>query len=86
MVTGVGRNTNWAFIRPHKLRHTYGSIVYFLTENLRLVQKQLRHARSSTTDIYVDVIMARVDDDTPEYIKSFLVFINPKAEENILRL
>ena len=86
MVTGVGRNTNWAFIRPHKLRHTYGSIVYFLTEDLRLVQKQLRHAKSSTTDIYVDVIMARVDNDTPEYIKSFLVFMNPKAEENVLRL
>ena len=86
IVAGFGRNTNWAFIRPHKLRHTYGSIVYFLTKDLRFVQKQLRHASSSTTDIYVDVIMAKVTDNAPEYIKSFLVAINPKAEENILTL
>jgi integrase/recombinase XerD len=86
IVSGAGRNTNWAFIRPHKLRHTYGSVVYFLTDNLRFVQKQLRHTSSTTTDIYADVIMAIVDDNTPEYIKEFLVIINPKAEENMQRL
>ena len=64
----------------------YQILYQIKAKDLRFVQKQLRHASSSTTDIYVDVIMARVDDDTPEYIKSFLVFMNPKAEENVLRL
>ena len=40
----------------HCLRHTCGVMLYRATKNLRLVQKQLRHARSSTTEVYANLL------------------------------
>lgn len=37
----------------HSLRHFFGSELYRVTKNLRLVQEMLGHARSDTTSIYV---------------------------------
>jgi len=40
----------------HALRHTYGTHLYKASgRNLRLVQKQLGHARITTTQVYADV-------------------------------
>lgn len=42
----------------HSLRHTYACQLYVASDyNLRLVQKQLGHSKSQTTEIYVDVMM-----------------------------
>ena len=42
----------------HCLRHTYACFLYEASNwNLRLVQKQLGHARISTTQVYADVMM-----------------------------
>ena len=42
----------------HCLRHSYASFLYKASNwNLRLVQKQLGHARISTTQVYADVMM-----------------------------
>ena len=42
----------------HCLRHTYACFLYKASDwNLRLVQKQLGHARISTTQVYADVMM-----------------------------
>ncbi len=46
--------------RLHAARHTFGTYTYQATKNIRLVQKQLGHAKLSTTAIYSDV--------TPEVI------------------
>jgi len=40
----------------HSTRHTYGTFLYKATKDLRLVQKQLGHASSQTTEIYADVL------------------------------
>jgi site-specific recombinase XerD len=39
----------------HSMRHSYGTYLYEKTRDLRLVQKQLRHSRISTTQIYADI-------------------------------
>ena len=39
----------------HSARHTLGTMLYRKTKNLRLVQLQLGHVKSSTTEIYADV-------------------------------
>jgi hypothetical protein len=41
---------------PHALRHSYGVYLYRHTKDLRLVQKALRHKRSTTTETYADVL------------------------------
>ena len=45
----------------HSLRHTYACFLLKASNwNLRLVQKQLGHARISTTQVYADVMMPDV--------------------------
>ena len=39
----------------HACRHSYGTILYQRTKNLRLVQKQLGHSSITTTTVYADV-------------------------------
>jgi len=39
----------------HACRHSYGTILYKKTKNLRLVQKQLGHSSITTTTVYADV-------------------------------
>lgn len=39
-------------ITPHKLRHTFASILYHKTKDIRIIQDLLGHADISTTQIY----------------------------------
>lgn len=52
--------------RLHAARHSFGTYCYQATKNIRLVQKQLRHSKVTTTAIYADctpdVITAGMDD------------------------
>jgi site-specific recombinase XerD len=41
----------------HCCRHSYGTLLYRKTKNLRLVQKQLGHSSITTTTVYADVLM-----------------------------
>ncbi len=46
----------------HCLRHTYACFLLKASDwNLRLVQKQLGHARISTTQVYADVMMPDIE-------------------------
>ena len=47
---GIGK------FKLHSARHSYATQLYKKTKNLRLVQKQLRHASIETTQIYADVM------------------------------
>ncbi len=50
----------------HSLRHTYACRLYkSSTNNLRLVQKQLRHSSIATTQVYADVM----DEDVEKALK-----------------
>ena len=40
-------------LHPHRFRKTYGTMIYRETKDIRLVQKLLRHAEISTTEIYI---------------------------------
>lgn len=54
----AGLNPSYAI---HCLRHTYACFLLKASNwNLRLVQKQLGHARISTTQVYADVMMPDV--------------------------
>jgi len=39
-------------ITPHKLRHTFASMIYQKTKDIRIIQDLLGHANISTTQIY----------------------------------
>ena len=39
----------------HACRHSYGTILYRKTKNLRLLQKQMGHSSITTTTVYADV-------------------------------
>lgn len=44
--------TNWEDITPHKLRHTFASLLYKETKDIRVLQELLGHTSISTTQIY----------------------------------
>jgi site-specific recombinase XerD len=41
----------------HSCRHSYGTLLFARTKNLRLVQKQLGHSSITTTTVYADVLI-----------------------------
>jgi len=45
----------------HSARHTYGTMLYRQTKDLRMVQKQLGHSSSQITEVYADVIREDVE-------------------------
>lgn len=40
-------------VHPHRFRKSYGTLIYQETQDIRLVQKLLRHSRTSTTELYI---------------------------------
>ena len=40
----------------HSLRHTYGTMMYRMSKDLRMVQKQLGHSSCRITEVYADVL------------------------------
>lgn len=40
----------------HSARHTYGTMLYRNTKDLRMVQKQLGHSSCQVTEVYADVL------------------------------
>lgn len=40
-------------IHPHRFRKSYGTLIYQETQDIRLVQRLLRHSRTSTTELYI---------------------------------
>lgn len=45
----------------HSARHTYGTMLYRNTKDLRMVQKQLGHSSCQVTEVYADVINEDVE-------------------------
>jgi integrase len=48
----LGRQAGIGKLHPHMLRHTYGTRLYNIEQDLRFVQDQLGHASPTTTAIY----------------------------------
>lgn len=48
----LGRQSGIGKLHPHMLRHTYGTRLYNIEQDLRFVQDQLGHASPTTTAIY----------------------------------
>jgi site-specific recombinase XerC len=48
----LGRQSGIGKLHPHMLRHTYGTRLYNVEQDLRFVQDQLGHASPTTTAIY----------------------------------
>ncbi|HSV98693.1 MAG TPA: site-specific integrase [Sedimentisphaerales bacterium] len=48
----LGRQAGIGPLHPHMLRHTYGTRLYNVEQDLRFVQDQLGHASPTTTAIY----------------------------------
>ncbi len=45
----------------HSMRHTYGTMLYRNTKDLRMVQKQLGHSSCQVTEVYADVLREDVE-------------------------
>ena len=45
----------------HSMRHTYGTMLYRTTKDLRMVQKQLGHSSCRVTEVYADVLREDVE-------------------------
>ena len=50
----------------HSARHTYGTLLYRSTKDLRMVQKQLGHSSCQVTEVYADVL----SDDTQKAVNA----------------
>ena len=50
----------------HSARHTYGTMLYRNTKDLRMVQKQLGHSSCQVTEVYADVL----DEDVEKAVNS----------------
>lgn len=60
-VVRLGRKAKMPFaIHPHTLRHTYATVVYEATGDIRLVQQLLGHESIATTQIYAHCTAARM--------------------------
>lgn len=64
-----------AYLSPHKCRHTYATYLLNGCGNLRAVQTQLGHAKSSTTEIYT-----HIDVDAMRESVSKLSYQKPKPK------
>ena len=52
MIKKIGKKTGMPELHAHSFRHFYGTSMYRTTNDLRLVQILLGHARIETTTIY----------------------------------
>jgi site-specific recombinase XerD len=80
IVKRVGRKTNFEFLHPHALRHSYASILLFDTKNPHFVKRQLGHKSTATTDIYIDSVFIHLDEDTPDSVYRLLAAVNPRRK------
>jgi len=53
----------------HSARHTYGTMLYRNTKDLRMVQKQLGHSSCQVTEVYADVL----SEDTEKAVNNLYV-------------
>ena len=65
----------------HSARHTFATMTYQATKDLRLLQKQLSHSRCSTTSIYADVTPEQIcaGMDAMEKLTRAMCKIRPEA-------
>lgn len=57
-IRAAGLKTQYSI---HSARHTYGTMLYRATKDLRMVQKQLGHSSSQVTEVYADVLNEDVE-------------------------
>lgn len=60
-VKRIAERTGIKWLTPHKMRHTFATILYNYKHDLIFVQKQLGHASVQTTQIYADTIITTKD-------------------------
>ena len=53
----------------HSARHTYGTMLYRTTKDLRMVQKQLGHSSCQVTEVYADVL----NEDTEKAVNKLYI-------------
>lgn len=59
VVTALGQKAGLSrAVSSHDMRHTFGSLVFDKTRNIRVTQELLGHGNSSTTEIYTGVTEA----------------------------
>lgn len=80
IIYGAGRKTDLPILHPHCLRHTYASILYWITKDIQLVRRQLRHASIATTDIYVDLIETEYVKGADSAVDQMVALVNPRYQ------
>jgi len=60
-------------LHPHRFRKSYGTMIYKKTNDIRLVQKLLRHAEISTTEIYIS---EGIEEVHKRYHEASIIFSN----------
>lgn len=70
-------------LSPHKFRHTFGTHLLDVTDNLTLVQEQLGHKNLNTTAIYAKTLSAKVERGMKGYSNRIRALENSDYESNM---
>ena len=68
-------------LHPHRFRKSYGTMIYKKTNDIRLVQKLLRHAEISTTEIYIS---EGIEEVHKRYHEASIIFKNT-VRQNVIK-
>lgn len=74
----------WLKVRPHALRHMFGSTIFRLSKNIRLTQQLLGHRSLSATQIYTHVDPQDVAASIASYSELFGKSLDPRPAKSTI--
>lgn len=74
----------WLKVRPHALRHMFGSTIFRLSKNIRLTQQLLGHRSLTATQIYTHVDPEELTASIASYSELFGKSLDPRPAKSTI--